>query len=231
VLFNQCPQFPEFLLRFGLREVFAVNPAKLVKAPSARCVATFFRIAECAEMDVIHPLLFDPSTQSVLREALFARQRQCPDIDQKVDADSLERGNEPINVGAFIANCVERGHGQINSNLMLCCSALVKVSLQAVQIVPCLPRLKRCGPERRLCSFPVCFDPARRVRHERCLVMAAKRDDALDRASFRQRRCAVDQIYVVTAVWSGATIFFGGGLFFFRAGHLSSQTIFHFFGK
>ena len=135
-LIDQRPQFPELLLRFGLREVFIVNPAKLIKAPGACSVATFFRVAECAEMDVLHPLPLDPNAEPVFGEAFLARQRQRPDIGQKVDADSLERGNEPINVGAFIANCVERGHGQINSNLMLCCSALVKVSLQAIQIVP-----------------------------------------------------------------------------------------------
>lgn len=130
-------------MRFGLREVFAIDPAELVEAPSARCVATFFGVAESGEMDVIHPLLFDPSTQSVFRETLFARQRQCPDIYQEIDANSFERGNKTINVGTFIADRVERGHWQINSKLMLCCSAPVKILIQAIQFVSRLPVLSR----------------------------------------------------------------------------------------
>lgn len=100
-------------MRFGLREVLIVNLAKLIKAPGASSVATLFRVAECAEMDVLHSLPLDPNTQPVFREAFLARQRQRPDIGQKMDANRLEGGNEPINVGAFVANRVERRHGQI----------------------------------------------------------------------------------------------------------------------
>lgn len=49
-VFHQRPQFPECLLRFSLREVLIVDPAKLIKAARACSVATFFRIAECAEV-------------------------------------------------------------------------------------------------------------------------------------------------------------------------------------
>jgi hypothetical protein len=123
VLFDQRRQFPEGLLRFGLREMLVVDLAKLVKAPGACSVPTFFGIAECAKMDVLHSLLLDPNTQPVLREALFARERQGPNVGQEVDADSLERGNEPINVGAFIANRVERRLGKsFQLDVMLLCT-------------------------------------------------------------------------------------------------------------
>ena len=175
---DQRPQFPELFLRFGLREVFIVNPAKLIKAPGTCSVATFFRVAECAEMDVLHSLPLDPNAEPVFGEAFLARQRQRPDIGQKVNANGLERGDEPINVGALIANRVERGHGQINSNLMLCCSALVKVSLQAFLG---LPRLKQCGPGR------ICFFSGSLRRGSAYPTRAARRDGVRARAPATQK--------------------------------------------
>ena len=74
-------------------------------------------------MGISHTFLLDPVPQASLREALLSGKRQRPNIHQQMDADGLERRNEPINVRPFVANGIERRHLQSSHpNPMLLCT-------------------------------------------------------------------------------------------------------------
>jgi hypothetical protein len=63
---RQGRQLLESLLWFCLSEVLAVNPTKLIVPSRSGSIPAVLGVAQCAKMDVLHPLGLDPLPQPVL---------------------------------------------------------------------------------------------------------------------------------------------------------------------
>lgn len=91
-------------------EMRGIDTPEFFHFSSSSCFSTRLRVAEVNQVKIANTLFFKPRSETALREPLLARHRNGPDIHKLLHPHFLQRFDEPINIGALIADREKYAH-------------------------------------------------------------------------------------------------------------------------